>query len=79
MSPEAPEHFVDATTAADFLNIQPRYLLELARAGTLPGYPLGTGKRRVWRFRLTELAKAMEQLVSTRTTSNAYLSKRGEA
>ena len=50
------EPFVDPSTAAEFLCIRPRQLLELARANILPGHPIGAGKRRVWRFRLSELA-----------------------
>jgi len=34
-------------------------VLELARRGALPAYPLGGGARRVWRFRLSELASAL--------------------
>jgi len=53
-----PEHepFVDAETVADFLQLRPRRVLELARQGVIPAYPLGTGSRRVWRFRLSEVA-----------------------
>jgi hypothetical protein len=54
-----PEPFVDATRAAEFLSIRPRQLLELARAKVLPGYPIGKGRRRVWRFRLSELAASV--------------------
>lgn len=61
MHPEAPEPFVDAVVAAEFLKIKRRRILELARAGVLPSYPLGEGVRRVWRFRLSELSAAMEQ------------------
>jgi hypothetical protein len=53
------EPFVDATRAAEFLGIKPRRLLEMARAGQIPGYPLGTGARRTWRFRITEISKAI--------------------
>ena len=53
------EHFVDATRAAEFLGIKPRRLLEMARAGQIPGHPLGNGARRTWRFRLSEIAKAI--------------------
>ncbi len=53
------EPFVDAQTAAEFLSIRPRRLLELARADILPGHALGIGKRKVWRFRLSELAGAL--------------------
>ena len=54
-----PEPFVDQERAAAFLSIPPRYLLDLARRGQLPGHPLGTGTRKVWRFRLSELAAAV--------------------
>jgi hypothetical protein len=53
------EPFVDAVAAGDFLHLRPRRVLEMARRGEIPAYPLGQGKRRVWRFRLTELASAL--------------------
>ncbi len=59
MNPEAPERFVDADEAAKFLSLTRRRVLELARAGKLPGHPLGDGARRIWRFRLSELAAAV--------------------
>lgn len=59
MSPEEPESFVDADEAAKFLSLNRRRILELARAGKLPGHPIGDGTRRVWRFRLSELATAI--------------------
>ena len=55
----SPEPFVDATRAAEFLSVTPRYLLDLARRRLLPAYPLGIGCRRQWRFRLSELASAL--------------------
>ena len=61
-----PERFVDSVVAAKFLSIQRRQLLELARAGKIPAYPIGDGKRRLWRFRLSDLAKAMEQRMTQR-------------
>lgn len=53
------EPFVDAQKAAEFMNLRPRRLLQLARAGLIPAYPVGDGQRRVWRFRLSELASAL--------------------
>jgi hypothetical protein len=50
------EHFVDAERGAKFLGITRRRLLEMARAGEIPGHPIGRGKRKTWRFRLSELA-----------------------
>ncbi len=59
MNPEAPERFVDADEAARFLSLTRRRVLDLARAGRLPGHPIGDGARRVWRFRLSEIAASI--------------------
>jgi excisionase family DNA binding protein len=53
------EPFVDAVRGAEFLGIKRRRLLELARAGTIPAHPIGNGKRKTWRFRLSELSEAL--------------------
>jgi excisionase family DNA binding protein len=53
------EHFVDADEAAAFLSITRRRILDLARAGHLPGHRIGSGARCVWRFRLSELEAAL--------------------
>jgi len=67
LTPIQPEQFVDAVRAAEFLSIRPRQLLELARANALPGHPIGGGKRRVWRFRLSELAASVTRKVDSRS------------
>lgn len=59
MNSETPEAFVDADEAAKFLSLTRRRVLDLARAGKLPGHPIGDGARRIWRFRLRELAAAI--------------------
>jgi len=51
-----PEPYVDATRAATFLSVSRKTLLTLARTGQIPGHPIGQRKRRIWRFRLKELA-----------------------
>ena len=58
-APITPEPFVDATRAAEWLGITSRRLLEMARAGQIPAYPLGTGSRKTWRFRLQEISTAI--------------------
>jgi integrase len=55
------EPLVDADTVAKFLEVSPRRILQLARRGVLPGYPLGSGPRHLWRFRLSELARLCSQ------------------
>ena len=65
MAPEALESFVDADEAARFLSLTRRRIMELARAHRLPGHPIGDGARRVWRFRLSELAAAVSRNVFT--------------
>jgi hypothetical protein len=53
------EPFVDAAQAAEFLCLRPRRVQKLARQGRIPAYPVDDGRRRVWRFRLSELAEAI--------------------
>jgi hypothetical protein len=56
------EPFVSADDAAEFLCVKRRFLLELARRGIAGAYALGTGtKRKVWVFRLSELAASIER------------------
>lgn len=50
------EPFVAADEVAAFLSITRRRVLELARVGELPAHPIGTGARRTWRFRISEIA-----------------------
>lgn len=54
-----PESYVDAIRAAELLDLKPRRVLEMARAGQIPAYPLGTGSRKTWRFRLSEICAAI--------------------
>jgi hypothetical protein len=55
-----PEPFVSAEQAAQFLSIKRRHLLALARKGIAGAYALGTGmQRKLWVFRLSELAAAI--------------------
>jgi Helix-turn-helix domain len=65
MESNTPERFVDAEEAGKFLSLTRRRILELARARKLPGHPIGDGVRRVWRFRLSELASALSRGVFT--------------
>jgi excisionase family DNA binding protein len=51
----ALEPFVDAARAGEFLKLHPATIQRLAREGTLPGHPVTQGKRRKWRFLLSEL------------------------
>jgi hypothetical protein len=53
------EFFVDANKAAEFLCIRRRRVLEMARAKDIPAHPIGQGRRKTWRFRLSELGEAI--------------------
>lgn len=84
MNQDPLEPFVDADQAAKFLFLTRRHVLELARAGKLPGYPIGGGARRVWRFRLSELAAAVSvrdnsELLVTRKPYRSAQGSRGRA
>ena len=52
------EPFVAPDMAAKFLCITRRRVLEMARTGEIPAHPVGRGRRKQWRFRLSELADA---------------------
>ena len=52
------ERFVTADAAAEFLCMSRRRILELSRRGEIPAHPIGHGKRKQWRYKLTELADA---------------------
>lgn len=63
-----PEPFVSANAAAEFLGVKRRFLLELARRGIAGAYPLGPGnKRKIWVFRLSELAASIAAIPNSRT------------
>jgi hypothetical protein len=66
------EGFVDADEAGKFLSLNRRRILELARAQKLPGHPIGDGARRVWRFRLSELAHAISSKVVASDSTPSY-------
>ena len=52
------EPFVAADVVAEFLSITRRRVLEMSRAGEIPAHPIGHGRRKQWRSRLSELADA---------------------
>lgn len=79
MTGETLEGFVDADEAAKFLFLKRRRILELARAGKLPGHPIGDRARRVWRFRLSELAAAVTASKSLFTSREKASMVRGKA
>jgi len=54
--PAAAEPFVDPDTAAAFVGITRRTLLQKVRAGKIPGHPLDPhSKKKHWKFKLSEL------------------------
>lgn len=60
-----PEPFKDADDVAEHLKIQRRQVLQLARANSIPGYPICLGRsRRMWRFKLSEVDAAVAGLRS---------------
>ena len=53
--------FLSPDEAADFLGgLNSRTVTRWAREGYLPSYPIGEGKRRLWRFLEGDLARWMQ-------------------
>jgi len=59
------EYYVDAGEAAKFLGIHRRTALQMARDAVLPAHPLGEGRRKLWRFLLSELDEWMRSRVNS--------------
>jgi excisionase family DNA binding protein len=59
-----PEPYVSPEKAAEFLGINGKcaraVVNRMARTGRLPAHALNVGKRRQWRFRLSELDQHMQ-------------------
>lgn len=53
------EPFVDEEVVANFLDLTPRRVLELAREGMITSHAIGR-TRKTWRFRISEVAADME-------------------
>lgn len=50
------EPYIDADTVAEFLKVKRKTVLEWARRGALPAHPWGLGRRKLWRFLISEVA-----------------------
>jgi excisionase family DNA binding protein len=61
-----PEPYVSPEDAAAFLKINRLKIIRMARSGAVPAHPIGTTKRRQWRFRLSELDRYMQGDVETK-------------
>lgn len=55
------EPFVSAIEASKFVQLHPVTVQRLAREGQIPGHPVGSGTRKRWRFRLSELGQWLQQ------------------
>jgi hypothetical protein len=61
------EPFVDADTAAAFVGVTRRTLLQKVRAGKIPGYALDPdSKKKDWRFKLSEVDRSLCCAVNSR-------------
>ena len=59
--PQPFEPLLDSSEAATLLNIHPKTLQRMARAGTIPGFRIGD----LWRFRASTLDKWLFSIVSS--------------
>jgi excisionase family DNA binding protein len=62
-TPIALEPWVDSAKAGEFLGFHAKTVERMARRGQLPGYPVGAGDRKRWRFLLSELDAWMRSRV----------------
>src|SRR6266852_9533903 len=62
---QTTEPYVDAAEAAQFLSINRRTVMQMARQGNIPAHPAGEGRRHSWRFLLSELDSWMRSRVNS--------------
>ncbi len=65
MNPYELEPYVGPEEAAAFLKINRLKIIRMARTQAVPAHALGTGKRRQWRFKLSELDRHMQRGVNS--------------
>ncbi len=49
------ERFVDADEASTVLGVHPKTLQRWSRQGIVPAHPIGEGRRKYWRYLVSEL------------------------
>lgn len=59
------EPYIEAGRAAAYLSMSRKTLLKKARAGRLPAHPIGDGRKKMWRFRISELDCWMQTEVTS--------------
>ena len=59
------EPYIEAARAAAYLSMSRKTLLKKARSGRLPGHPIGDGRKKMWRFRISELDRWMQTEVTS--------------
>jgi hypothetical protein len=57
--------YVDAERASAHLSISRKTLLRLARRGAVPAHAIGQGRKKMWRFRLSELDHCLQTEVTS--------------
>jgi hypothetical protein len=70
------EPYLNAVHAAAHLSISPKKLLAMARAGLVPAYGIGQGKRKMWRFLLPELDHWMQTTVTSGSDQGRFQGRR---
>ena len=65
MNRNTVEPYVSPEEAAAFLKTNRLKIVRMARSGVLPAHPLGVGRRRQWRFKLSELDNHMQRGIHT--------------
>jgi excisionase family DNA binding protein len=73
------EPYLDSRQAAEYLRISPKKLQRLARSHSLPAYGIGDGRRKMWRFRRSELDSWMQSEVHSGSDQGRIQERRKES
>lgn len=70
------EPYLDAERASVHLSISRKTLLRLARRGAVPAHGIGEGRKKMWRFRLSELDRWMQTEVTSASDEGRSLERK---
>lgn len=78
-TPQQPsfEPYLDAKRASEYLGISAKKLLQLARKQKVPAYGIGEGRKKMWRFRRSELDIWMHRTVHSSQRPGPFSGKDG--
>lgn len=69
------EPYADADAVAEFLKVKRKTVLDWARRGVIPAHAWGRGRRKLWRFLISEVASHRKPVQGTMDTGSPEIAR----